>query len=295
MGAPQIAGTVTGSIDIGNPPVTGQLTDAGNGFGNTWSISNGATYGSATINASGLWSFTLNPSHPAVAALGKNDTLSDIFTVRLDDLAGTDFQDITITINGVPCFVRGTHIDTPDGPRAIEDLRVGDMVLTLDAGPQPIRWIGRRRAAGRGADAPVRFETGAAGNRRVLMVSPQHRMLVRGHLCELYMGVPEALVPALHLVDGKQVTQVPCDAVEYFHFVLDSHQIVFAEGAASESFFLGGDMANAIPELVAWAERLRRANPAAWARARNSVRPHLRRHEGSLLTRDTRSMELIDD
>lgn len=293
MGAPQIAGTTAGSLDIGNPPVTGQLTDAGNTFANTWSISSGATYGTATINASGLWSFTLNPAHPAVAALGKNDTLTDVFTVRLDDFGGTDFQDITITINGVPCFLRGTHIDTPDGPRAIEDLRVGDMVLTLDAGPQPIRWIGRRRAGGQGADAPVRFAAGALGNRRVLMVSPQHRMLVRGHLCELYMGVPEALVPALHLVDGDTIRQVPCDAVEYFHFVLDSHQIVFAEGAETESFFLGGDMAEAIPELMAWAERLRRTDPAAWNRARQSARPHLRRHEGMLLTPGARHMELV--
>ncbi len=64
----------------------------------------------------------------------------------------------------VPCFVAGTPIDTASGPRAIETLRPGDLVRTLDHGLQPLRWIGVRRVTGLGSFAPVRIAAGALDN-----------------------------------------------------------------------------------------------------------------------------------
>ncbi len=93
-------------------------------------------------------------------------------------LVGVSDQDLTEDNTAVACFTQGTLIETPQGPRAIEDIAPGDLVLTLDNGPQPVRWAGQRRVDGRGAFAPIRFEAGAIDNDTALLVSPQHRMLL---------------------------------------------------------------------------------------------------------------------
>ncbi len=138
-----------------------------------------------------------------------------------------------------PCFVAGTLIETPAGPRAVEDLAVGDWVITLDHGPQEVRWIGQQTVAARGDLAPIRFAPGAIGNSRLLWVSPQHRVLLTGWRCELHFGAAEALVPAKHLVDGDRICRVPQPATTYLHLLFDRHEIVFSEGAATESFHPG--------------------------------------------------------
>ena len=283
MGAPNITGTTGGSVtELSGLTVTGDLDDSGNVFADTWSISSTPAYGSASINSNGTWSYVLNDSHPAVAALDAGETLTDTFVVLLSS-NGTDTQTITITINGVPCFARGTGIDTPEGPRAVEDLRAGDMIETLDAGPQRIVWVGSRMADGTGDDAPVLIRAGALGNRADLRVSPQHRMLIRDPLAELHSGEAEVLVPAMHLVNGGTVQRAPCATVEYFHILLPRHHILFAEGAPSESFFAGGQWAEAIPEVSAWAARLQERHPDRWSRAMEPARPVAHRFEGQVL------------
>ena len=62
-----------------------------------------------------------------------------------------------------PCFTPGTLITTPEGPRRVEEIRVGDLVTTMDHGPQPVRWIGRRTVGAMDGFAPVRIEAGALG------------------------------------------------------------------------------------------------------------------------------------
>lgn len=144
---------------------------------------------------------------------------------------------------GIPCFTTGTPVLTPRGEIAIERLRVGDLVCTRDNGPQPVRWIGMRRldAAALAAApwlAPVRFAAGLAGNPRPLLVSPQHAMLWR----DADRGGTERLVRAVHLarLPGGRIRQARgVRSVTYVHMVFDAHQIVFAGGFASESFYPG--------------------------------------------------------
>ncbi|WP_135503753.1 Hint domain-containing protein [Roseovarius aestuariivivens] len=144
-----------------------------------------------------------------------------------------------LTEESLICFAAGTLIETPMGPQPIETLCVGDRVNTLDDGPQKIAWIGGAAARGTGANAPVRIRRGAIGNVRDLWVSQNHRMLVRGPQAELLFGEPEVLVAAKHLVDGDGIRIVPCAEVEYWHFLLDAHHIVFAEACATESLYPG--------------------------------------------------------
>lgn len=140
---------------------------------------------------------------------------------------------------GPPCFVAGSLIAVPGGFVPVEGLRIGDRVETLDHGAQPIRWIGQRTVPGRGAFAPIRFAPGALGDHGELLVSPQHRILLDDWRAAFYLGEDEALCPAHMLVNGDTIHRAPCAQVTYVHIMFDAHEIVLAEGLASESFLFG--------------------------------------------------------
>lgn len=171
-------------------------------------------------------------------------TPTDGQTLVTADFAGSSFVTtqgpLEVTDLGPPCFVAGTMIETPDGPRHIEDLCVGDIVTTMDNGPQEIRWAGCRSVTGHGDFAPIRFAPQAIGNEVALLVSPQHRMLVTGWRAELLFGEDEVLVAAKHLVNGDLIHRLPMRSVTYHHILFDAHEIVFAQGVPSESFHPGG-------------------------------------------------------
>lgn len=142
----------------------------------------------------------------------------------------------------IPCFLSGTLIATPDGPRPVESLRAGMQVMTLDHGPRRLIWTGASRVDPGAApeQAPVCIPAGAFGAglpRRDLFVSPPHRLLVAGAGLELMTGSAEALIPAGHLLGWRGVAQMRNDApVWYHHLLLGRHEIVLAEGLPSESF-----------------------------------------------------------
>ncbi|WP_444460668.1 Hint domain-containing protein [Rhodobacter capsulatus] len=156
---------------------------------------------------------------------------------------------------GVICFTPGTLIDTPAGPRPVEALRPGDRVSTRDDGPQEILWIGSRRMSGARLYAlphlrpvrlgavrlgAVRLRAGAPGLLRPaadLLVSPQHRLLVRGPAARALFNEPEVLVQACDLVDDAAVrvaTRLP--EVTYLHLLFARHQVIRANGVETESF-----------------------------------------------------------
>lgn len=186
---------------------------------------------------------------------------------------------------GPPCFTPGTLIQTPDGPRLIEKLAIGDLVTTVDGSAKPIRWIGSREVEGQGTFAPVRIASGHLGNTRDLVVSPQHRMLLQGWRPQVTLGQDEVLVAAKHLVDDVNVVRAPVDRVTYFHLMFDGHQIIFAEGCPTESFDIEGDMATSDRALVA---ELSAIFPEIFVKARASdrrptARPVIRAYEATSL------------
>lgn len=144
------------------------------------------------------------------------------------------------------CFASGTLIATPDGERPVEDLLPGDMVLTMDRGSMPIAWIGSRqlrfpKEAAR--TKPYELKKGCLGHglpRRDLVVSPQHRFVVGGLPVEALCREPEALALAKGLDGLRGVRQMKGKrSVTYHSLMLESHQIIFAEGAPVESFYPG--------------------------------------------------------
>lgn len=138
----------------------------------------------------------------------------------------------TSPANNVPCYCSGTRIRTDRGEVAVEDLRVGNFVVTATQQHRAIRWIGTRRYPGftaPQADRPVRIRAGALSDgvpTRDLLISPDHGLYLDG-----------LLVAAGHLVNGASITRG--EAVRdltYWHIELDSHDILLAEGALAESF-----------------------------------------------------------
>ena len=164
---------------------------------------------------------------------------------------------LTTETTGVICFARGTLIVTQDGECTIETLRQGDMVLTRDAGYRELRWIGCTTLEAEDLRAcphlrPIRIRAGVLGHglpRADLIVSPQHRILVTSQVAERMFGEREVLVAAKHLtaLEGIDVAE-DLDGVEYWHFLLDQHQIVLSNGAATESLFTGPEALKAVPE-----------------------------------------------
>lgn len=146
---------------------------------------------------------------------------------------------------GVICFTPGTWLATPGGPRQIEALCPGDLIETRDNGPQPVLWTGHRRMSGARLYAmphlrPIRFRSGALGSGRPdqdLLVSPQHRMLVKGPSAQALFNTSEVLVAAENLVnDFSVVVDHTARDVVYVHVLLERHNIVWANGLETESF-----------------------------------------------------------
>jgi Hint domain/Nidogen-like len=138
------------------------------------------------------------------------------------------------------CFVAGTAIATPDGPRRVEDLRRGDLVLTRDAGAKPVVWAGGGSILAAGDSAPICMAAGVLGAARELQVSGQHLILIGDRITELLFGEAEVLIAAKDLIGLPGVSQDRSPRiVGYYHVLLEDHHVLLAEGVASESFHPG--------------------------------------------------------
>jgi Ca2+-binding RTX toxin-like protein len=149
---------------------------------------------------------------------------------------GVSSADLTEDNVNLACFVAGTLIETQQGAVPVEDLREGQLVMTLDRGFQPLRRLLKSTVSGLGKFAPVVFSKGALGGDAELSVSPMHRMFVSDWRAEMLFGDVEVLVPAVHLVNADTIYRRPVAQVTYVHILFDAHEIVLAHGIPSESF-----------------------------------------------------------
>ncbi len=179
--------------------------------------------------------------------------------------ASADSSSFTAENTGVVCFTAGTAIRTPNGEVLIENLKCGNLVNTLDNGPQPICWIGRTALSKEELDnhpamRPILFRRGVFGAARDILVSPQHGM----------MFGRDQLARATHLVHPTCGIRAArhTSGVVYFHLMFEAHQIIFAESVPSESFYPGPMAlqmmdARARTEVVAFFPGLKRGLNAA--------------------------------
>ncbi|MEO6298357.1 MAG: Hint domain-containing protein [Paracoccaceae bacterium] len=146
---------------------------------------------------------------------------------------------------GVICFTPGTRLATPNGLAVIQNLRPGDLIQTRDNGAQPVLWTGHRRMSGARLYAmphlrPIRFRAGAMGLHRPdidLLVSPQHRLLVRGSAAQALFNTAEVLVTAEDLINDHSImVDYTLREVNYVHILLENHNVIWANGLETESF-----------------------------------------------------------
>jgi hypothetical protein len=163
----------------------------------------------------------------------------------------------THSISGasIVCFRPGTLIRTPNGVRPVETLHSGDVVDTIDSGPQSILRTIRHSDEPSAQTFPVVFEPGSLGMGmpvRTLILSPQHRVLCRSKLVERMFGVEEVLIAAKHLVGLPGITrQDGFDGlIDYHHLELARHNILIANGSAAESCLRGEQALQAYPRLA---------------------------------------------
>ncbi len=201
----------------------------------------GKTYQIVTFYGSDL--------QPAVSLPLINGQYANAFPGALTGaMTNPSAQATDINTSDIVCFCRGTLIETQFGLRPIESLKTGDLVWTKDRGLQPIRWIGSTRLHPRQIAAqpqlrPIRIRQGALGDNLPssdLLVSPQHRILLRSAATLRLFGCREILVAAQKLLglDGVEVAEDLRD-VEYFHILFDRHEIVMSNGAETESLYTG--------------------------------------------------------
>ncbi|MEM8576271.1 MAG: Hint domain-containing protein [Pseudomonadota bacterium] len=210
-----------------------------------------------------------------LTVIGDGDAETVYFNYSVEDQNGAT-ETALVEVTQVPCFVRGTRIETARGPVAIEELRPGDLIWTADAGLQPVRWIGQRTVRAHGANAPIRIAAGTLDAARDLHLSGNHAVLVRGWRAELACGTDEVLVRAKDLVGQPGITvEARWDIVTYLHLLLDDHHIIRAESTLCESFLPG--VATLGPEAQAEVAAL--VDPASY----RAARPILRRFEAQAL------------
>jgi T5SS/PEP-CTERM-associated repeat protein len=245
IGGP-VDGTGAVRIDDGAAVVFDQAVDAGAGD----ALSLGFTGSAGVLDIKDLPAFDAVVSGyqsgdtieiygvtpPPAYSLSGGDTVLTFQGGETLTLAG-DFAAGSVDVVNDPdpaCYAAGTLIATPQGERPVEALCIGDPVLTASGQVRTVRWIGYRRYSGRfiaknPGVRPIRIAAGALGDdlpRRDLVVSPKHAMLLDG-----------VLVPAWVLVNGSSIVQLSeVTDIHYRHVELDSHDVILADGAPSETF-----------------------------------------------------------
>ena len=231
------------------------LVIPGFGYGDAISVGSGNTL-TLSLNAGSSTVYTLTDNHG-----GYTTTISSNVTLA----AGTVAADFTssggvLSYTGVaPCFYMGTRLATPDGDIAVEDIVAGTLLMTASGEIKPVRWLGWSRVSSRFADPVrsflIRIKAAALGDSlplRDLLVSPDHAMFIEGVLVQA-----GAVVNGVNVIREAELPEI----FTYYHVELDTHELLLAEGAATESFVDNVDRMNfenwAEHELVAMTKPIR--------------------------------------
>ena len=218
---------------VNNQQFNASISDFAPGDGLDFAVAGLGTFGDITSAMPGTYD-----ASTGTTALMLDDGGSLVATLTMEgDYSGTTFtvsQASGFVDVGAVCYCPGTLIETERGQTRVEDLKIGDEVMTMSGAVRPIKWIGRRSyngrfAAGQKNILPVCIKAGALDAnvpRRDLWISPHHAMYIDG-----------VLIEAKDLVNGASIVQAErADKVDYFHIELETHDVIIAEGALAESF-----------------------------------------------------------
>ncbi len=178
-------------------------------------------------------------------------------SIHIDHNGNITVEPASLGVSSAVCFTKGTVIAAEQGDIYVEDLKVGDRVLTADRGYQEIRWIGHQYFSKDDMLAspnlyPVKICKDSIREgvpARDLSVSPHHRVLVQSAICERMFGDKEVFIEAKHLAQwmGFERDRDVKD-VHYYHILFDHHEVIYADGAPCESLHLGEQAMDTITE-----------------------------------------------
>lgn len=160
---------------------------------------------------------------------------------------------------GPPCLTQGTMIETAYGPRPVEQLKPGMQIIGHDGRHLTLRVVLKTSFSARDMLEnpklyPVRIAAGALGcglPHRDLVVSRQHRMLVNAPVVRRMLGVSDVLLAAIKLTEIPGIfVDRSLSSLTYYHLVFDHHEIIVAEGAATESLYTGPEALRSVPEAA---------------------------------------------
>jgi hypothetical protein len=135
------------------------------------------------------------------------------------------------------CFLRGTRIHTAEGNRKVEDLTTGDLLPTVFGEMRPIQWIGRYSYKRSDNSKPwVKDVLPVCIKRSALGPNVPHSDLYVTKWHAVF--IDNVLVPVGSLINGTTIALYDAnefDELEFFHIKLESHDVIYAEGAPCET------------------------------------------------------------
>ena len=249
VGAQQVyfSGVLSDTLELGTP---GSMAGSINNFVSKQTIDLDGIQGASFTYASNTLHVKVGTAELATLNFNEFHTASQ-FRLIPDGHGGTD------VVSNVACFAAGTRILTGGGEVAVEALRIGDLVATVNSGRLArIAWIGHTvidlsRHPQPDRVTPVRIEADAIAPgmpHRDLLLSPDHAVHLDGRL-----------LPAHLLINGTSIRREPPQArfecrIAYFHIELDRHAILLADGLPAESYLYTGNrtsFANATVQDIA--------------------------------------------
>ncbi|WP_408735758.1 Hint domain-containing protein [Acetobacter malorum] len=196
----------------------------------------GGTIKNVTVTSSGLLTASsTNGSSTSIQLAGTYPSTEDSFVYSGDTLT-------------LVCFLTGTMIRTPEGEVAVEELQIGDDVITFDWQQgrevvRPLTWVGRQKSCVRSelpddqAGYPVRVRKGAIAEgvpHKDLLVTPEHCLFFEGKF-----------VPVRMLVNQRSIFyDRTLTSYEFFHIETDEHSVIWSDGMLSESYLDTGNRKN---------------------------------------------------
>lgn len=236
-------------------------------------IQGGGVTSTGAYDNNSLGFLTLNIPLSSIEVFGTGGTAGnwDLIEIGIDSESSS-----------VVCFGPDTELETPHGPVRVADLTEGDKVVTLSGKIRTIRGTNKRTVHPielfrETRLRPVRIAAGALGAglpRRDLLVSRQHRILVASRIVRRVCGHDEVLIPACHLVGLPGITVAQAiETMHYHHILLECHDIVLANGAPTETLFIGPVSSCALDDALDEAAPEIRMNHACPVMAMEPARP----------------------
>ncbi|MEE9454202.1 MAG: Hint domain-containing protein [Paracoccaceae bacterium] len=307
--------TLTGVPDPDHPNWTIYTIPVGIKDNNTSDDDEGSAIALTNVNTTtvidffGTNNFTITATEGAANGATSDAVLDWVATglgnsYKQDVFGNTSTGPIT-NDDAVVCISGGSMVRCKDGDLRADALQVDDLVWTLDHGYQPVRWIGHAVVDERGLYAspskyPVRIKAGALNATtpaRDMLVSPQHRILLRSKICERMYDSVEVLVAAKKLCDFDGIAIADDVAnITYFHIAFDKHEVFEADGALVESLFLGKEALKILGDGVNEMEWLKDNSTGLIPVNAHPARPIATRKKlASLLERHTKNaVELLE-